>query len=97
MTAFPARRSTLVPLLVVAGALVLAVSTQLSAAIPAADTLGLDEPLLDAPFVPEADDVVPCADPSCAQSFDPAAELDRVRADVTFWADRASADPASVT
>jgi tetratricopeptide (TPR) repeat protein len=95
MTALPARRSTLVPLLAVAGAVVFAVATQLSAALPAADPLGLDEPLLDQAFVPEADDVLPCDDATCTNA-DPAAELDRVRADVTFWAGRLDADPANV-
>ena len=33
---------------------------------------------------------------ACATTFDPAAELDRVRADVSFWADRLEADPANV-
>jgi len=96
MTALPARRSSLVPLLAVAGAVVLAVATQLSAVLPAADPLGLDEPLLDASFVPEPDDVGPCAGGCADQPFDPAAELDRVRADVSFWADRLAADPANV-
>ena len=96
MTARPARRSTLVPLVAVAAAVVFAVATQLSAVLPAADPLGLDEPLLDQPFVPETGDVVPCDGATCAATFDPAAELDRVRADVTFWADRLEAEPANV-
>jgi tetratricopeptide (TPR) repeat protein len=96
MTALPTRRSTLVPLLAVASAVVFAVATQLSAALPAADPLGLDEPLLDQPFVLEADDVAPCDDSTCATAFDPAAELDRVRADVSFWAGRLEAEPADV-
>ena len=96
MTALPARRSTLVPLLAVAGAVVFAVATQLAAALPVADPLGLDEPLLDQPFAAEADDLVLCAGTACATTFDPAAELDRVRADVSFWAGRLEADPANV-
>jgi tetratricopeptide (TPR) repeat protein len=96
MTALPARRSTLVPLLAVAGAVIFAVTTQLSAAVPAADSLGLDEPLLDQPFVPEADDLPACEGTGCAGTAGPAAELDRVRADVSFWADRLEAEPANV-
>ena len=96
MTVLPARRSTLVPLVAFAGAVVFAVATQLSAALPAADPLGLDEPLLDQPFVPEADDIASCTGPACDITFDPAAELDRVRAEVSFWADRLEADPANV-
>src|SRR5207342_529559 len=37
-----------------------------------------------------------CAGASCATTFDPAAELDRVRADVSFWADRLEAVPGDV-
>jgi ABC-type molybdate transport system substrate-binding protein len=90
MTTLAARRSTVVPLLAVAGAVVLAVSTQLAAVLPAADPLGLDEPLLDAPLAAtEADDVADAP-------FDPVAELDGVRADVTFWADRLAAAPGDI-
>ncbi|HET7831247.1 MAG TPA: tetratricopeptide repeat protein [Candidatus Limnocylindrales bacterium] len=89
MTTLAARRSTVVPLLAVAGAVLLAVATQLGAALPAADPLGLDEPLLDAPFAAEADDVADTP-------FDPVAELDRVRADVSFWADRLAASPSDI-
>ena len=70
MTTLPARRSTLVPLLAVAGAVVFAVATQLSAVLPVGDPLGLDEPLLDQPFVPEADDLAPCDGATCSSAFE---------------------------
>jgi tetratricopeptide (TPR) repeat protein len=90
MTTLAARRSTVVPLLAVAGAVVLAVSTQLAAVLPAADPLGLDEPLLDAPLAAtEADDVADAP-------FEPGAELDGVRADITFWAGRLAAAPGDI-
>src|SRR4051794_3660011 len=90
MTALTSRRSTLAPLLAVAGAVVFAVATQLHAAIPSAGPIGLDEPLLDTPLAAEADDAAPGA------ALDPAVELGRVRDDVTFWAARVAGDPADI-
>ncbi|MEO5965302.1 MAG: tetratricopeptide repeat protein [Candidatus Limnocylindrales bacterium] len=86
MTALRSRRTPLAPLLAVIGAVAIALGTQLVAALPAPDTIGLDEPLLDGPVTDEAG----------APVFDPAAELARVRADVDFWATRLDADPANI-
>ena len=80
MTALPTRRPTLLPLLAVAGAVVLALATQLAGTLPAAGPTGMDEPLLDAPLSDED------ADALAAGAVDPAVELGRARDDVTFWA-----------
>jgi tetratricopeptide (TPR) repeat protein len=90
MTALPARRPTLLPLLAVAGAVVLAVATQLAGTLPAAGDARLDEPLLEAPLAGEDLDAVP------AGAVDPAVELARARDDVTFWAGRVAVDPSDI-
>jgi tetratricopeptide (TPR) repeat protein len=102
MTALHSRRPTLVPLLAVAGAVAFAVATQLAATVPPtspagapADPAGLDEPLLDAPLAATGEDADLCVAATCP-AVDPAAELARVRDDVTFWADRLQADPADI-
>ncbi|HEY3334522.1 MAG TPA: hypothetical protein VGK16_04725 [Candidatus Limnocylindrales bacterium] len=90
MTALPTRRPTLLPLLAVAGAVVLAVATQLAGSLPAAGQVGMDEPLLDAPLAGEDADAMP------AGAVDPAVELARARDDVSFWAGRAAADALDI-
>jgi tetratricopeptide (TPR) repeat protein len=96
MTVLPSRprRATAAPLLAVAGAVAFALATQLAATLPAggvtnADPMGIDEPLLDGPLAGEDGDAT-------AGPVDPAAELARVRDDVTFWAARLAADKADV-
>lgn len=90
MTAFPSRRPNLLPLLAVAGAVVLAVATQLAGALPSPASVGHDEPLLEAPLGGDDADAVP------AGPVDPPVELARARDDVTFWAGRVAADPSDI-
>lgn len=92
MTAIRSRRSPLVPMLAVIGAVVIALGTQLAATIPARGPVGLSEPLLDAPG-PGSDAAAGGGDQIRPSVYDPAAELHRVRADVAFWANRFDAAP----
>jgi tetratricopeptide (TPR) repeat protein len=90
MTALRPPRSPLVPMLAVIGAVAIALGTQLAAALPAAEPVGLEEPLLEMP-APRAG---AASDPLDASDAD--AELARVRDDVSFWAVRLEASPADV-
>jgi tetratricopeptide (TPR) repeat protein len=130
MTAFTARRPPLRPLVIVIGALAVAIGTQVAAVWPP-DRTGLEEPRLDAPPAAEAIDAgAPSAGPADARGTTfgvaapamPAApgvaaapaiagapvaapgpagapgdpELERVRADVDFWAARLTAHPNDI-
>ena len=103
MTALPSRRrSSLAPLLVLAGALAVAAGSQVLGVHLGAPSAGIDEPLLANP--PAADDGAPAEAPAIAgadagtttDAFDPGAELARIRADVDFWAARLAARPADI-
>jgi tetratricopeptide (TPR) repeat protein len=97
----PARRraATRGPLLAVAGAVVLAIATQLAATIPAPGTAtGLDdEPMLDAiPLDADAQDGAAARAADGVVPVDPAVELAAAREEVSFWSRRLEADPGDL-
>jgi tetratricopeptide (TPR) repeat protein len=97
MTALPsdARRPSRRPLLVGLGLVTLVVGAQLAGTFvprsaPVAVDPMFDEPLLQAPPAENAEGEVIAG--TSATTFDAAAELARVRADVDFWANRLTAN-----
>ncbi len=97
MTAVPSsshRRPRIAPLLAGAALVAVALGVQLSGVIAGPKPASLDEPLIAAPPAETANG--PTTAGTNASGYDAAAELERVRSDVDFWAAKVKADPHDI-